>query len=123
MRRVAPIDSTAHLLQAFAGGLPALLTMLALLLVESVSKTDPQSTAKQDAENCNNDGVGLGAAVFRVIEAGTAIVDVFVVHERTRERAHAQQYAVPGMPCQRLFLPLPFFFTRLGRLVTLATVS
>jgi hypothetical protein len=30
---------------------------------------------------------------------------------------------LPGMPCQRLFLPLPFFFTRLGRLVTLATVS
>ena len=121
MRRVAPIDSTAHLLQAFAGGLPALLTMLALLLVESVSKTDPQSTAKQDAENCNNDGVGFGAAVFRVIKPGSAINCVF--HERTREKAHAQQYAVPGMPCQRLFLPLPFFFTRLGRLVTLATVS
>ena len=97
--------------------------MNALLLVESVNQTDPQSTAKQDAENCNNDGVGLRAAVFRVIEAGTAIVDVFTVHERTRERAHAQQYAVPGMPCQRLPLALPFFFTRLGRALTLATVS
>ncbi len=74
--------------------------MKALLLVESVNQTDPQSTAKQDAENCNNDGVGLGAAVFRVIEAGTAVIDVFAVHERTSERAHAQQYAVPGMPCQ-----------------------
>ena len=97
--------------------------MTALLLVESVNQTDPQSTAKQDAENCNNDGVDLGAAVFRVIETWTAIVDVFAVHERTRERAHAQQYAVPGMPCQRLPLPLPFFFTRLGRALTLATVS
>ncbi|NCW68767.1 MAG: hypothetical protein EBV86_09380 [Marivivens sp.] len=41
--------------------------MKALLLVESVNQTDPQSTAKQDAENCNNDGVGLGAAVFRLV--------------------------------------------------------
>ena len=61
-----------------------MLAVLALLLVESVSETDPKSTAKQDAENCNNDGVGLGAAVFRVIETRTAVVDVFAVHERTR---------------------------------------
>jgi len=94
-----------------------------LLFVESVSETDPKSTAKQDAKNCNNDGVGLGAAVFRVIKAGTAIVDVFAIHERTRERAHAQQYAVNGMPCQRFFLGLLFFFSRLGRALTLATVS
>ena len=92
-----------------------------LLLVQSVSETDPQSTAKQDAENCNNDNVGFGAAVFRVIKPGSAIDGVF--HERTRERAHAQQYAVSGMPCQCFALPLRFFFTRLGRLVTLATVS
>ena len=84
MRRVAPINSTAHLLQGFASGLPALLAVNALLVVESVNQTDPQSTAKQDAENCNNGGVGFGAAVFRVIEAGTAVVDVFAVHERTR---------------------------------------
>ena len=50
-----------------------MLAMKALLLVESVNQTDPQSTAKQDAENCNNDAVGLGAAVFRVIKAGTAV--------------------------------------------------
>ena len=74
--------------------------MTALLLVESVNQTDPQSTAKQDAKNGNNDAAGLGATVFPVIEAGTAIVDVFAVHERTRERAHAQQYTVPGMPRQ-----------------------
>ena len=84
MRRVAPIDSTAHLLQAFARGLPALLAMNALLLVESVNQTDPKSTAKQDAENCNNDGVDLGAAVFWVIETWAAVVNVFAVHERTR---------------------------------------
>ena len=97
--------------------------MLALLLVESVSKADPKSTAKQDAKNGNNDAVGFGAAVFRVIETRTAVVDVLVFHERTREGAHAQQYAVPGMPCQRLPLVLPFFFARLGRALTLATVS
>ena len=94
-----------------------------LLLIQSVSETDPQSTAKQDAENCNNDGVGLGAAVFRVIKTWTPIVDVFAVHERTRERAHAQQYDVDGMPCQRFFLGLAFFFSRLGLALTLATVS
>ena len=98
-----------------------MLAVSELLSVQSVNKTDPQSTAKQDAENCNNDGVGFGAAVFRVIKPGSAIDGVF--HERTREKAHAQQYAVPGMPRQRLFLPLAFFFTRLGRALTLATVS
>ena len=46
---------------------------MALLFVESVSKADPKSTAKQDAKNGNNDAVALGAAVFRVIEAGTAV--------------------------------------------------
>jgi hypothetical protein len=123
LRPSVPINPTAHLLQFFAGGLPALLAVLALLLVKSVSKADPKSTAKQDAKNGNNDAVCLGAAMFRVIKTWAAIVDVLVFHERTRERAHAQQYAVPGMPCQRLFLPLPFFFTRLGRVLTLATVS
>ena len=58
--------------------------MLALLLVESVSETDPKSTAKQDAKNGNNDAVALGAAVFRVIKAGTAVRCFVVRHERTR---------------------------------------
>ena len=82
MRRVAPIDPTAHLLQFFAGRLPALLTVRPLLSVQSVNETDPKRTAKQDAKNGNNDAVGLGAAVFRVIETRTAVIDVF--HERTR---------------------------------------
>jgi hypothetical protein len=97
--------------------------MMPLLFVESLSKADPSSTAKQDAKNENNDGVDFGAAVLRIIKTWAPVVDVFVVHERTRKRAHAQQYAVPGMPCQRLPLALPFFFTRLGRALTLATVS
>ena len=95
--------------------------MLALLLVESVSETDPKSTAKQDAKNGNNDGVGLGAAVCRVIKPGSAIDGVF--HEQTRERAHAQQYAMPGIPCQRFFLDFVFFLSRFGLLLTFATVS
>ena len=73
MWRITPINPATHLLQAFARALPALLTMLALLLVESVSKADPKSTAKQDAKNGNNDAVGLGAAVFRVIEPRAAV--------------------------------------------------
>ena len=68
--------------QSLARRLPTLLTMLALLSVESLSEADPKSTAKQDAKNGNNDAVGLGAAVFRVIETRTAVIDVF--HERTR---------------------------------------
>ena len=97
--------------------------MQPLLLIQGASEAVAESACKKAAKDDGDDGVDLGAAVFRVIKAGTAIVDVFAVHERTRERAHAQQYAVPGMPCQRLPLPLPFFFTRLGRALTLATVS
>ena len=97
--------------------------MCSLLSVQSVSETDPKSTAKQDAKNGNNNGVGLWAAVFRVIKAWTPIVEVFAVHERTRERAHVQQYAVTGMPCQRFFLGWVFFFSRLGLALTFATVS
>ena len=81
LRPGVPINPTAHLLQFFAGGLPALLAVLTLLLVESVSETDPKSTAKQDAKNGNNDAVGLGAAVFRVIEAGTAVGGLVIRHE------------------------------------------
>ena len=94
-----------------------------LNLVESVSEADPKSTAKQDTKNGNNDAVGLGAAVFRVIEAWTPIVDVFAIHERRREGAHARQYGVDGMPCQRFFLGFAFFFSRLGLALTFATVS
>jgi len=97
--------------------------VLALLIVESFSETDPKSTAKQDAKNGNNDGVGFGAAVFRVIKTWTPIVDVLVFHEQTRERAHVQQYAVSGIPCQRFFLDFVFFLSRFGLPLTFATVS
>ena len=97
--------------------------MMTLLLVESLSKTDPKSTAKQDAKNGNNDGLGFGAAVFRVIKAWTPIVNVLVFHEQTRERAHVQQYAVTGIPCQGFFLDFVFFLSRFGLPLTFATVS
>ena len=97
--------------------------MLALLSVESLSEADPKSTAKQDAKNGNNDAVCFWPAVFRVIKAWTPIVDVLAFHERTRERAHVQQYAVSGIPCQRFFLDFVFFFLRFGLLLTFATVS
>ena len=60
-------------LQGFASWLPTLFTVRPLLSVQSVNETDPQSTAKQDTKNGNNDAVGLGAAVLRVIEPRAAV--------------------------------------------------
>ena len=97
--------------------------MLALLLIKRLCQSNPKTTPNQNAKNGDDDEIALRRVALRVIKAWATVVDVLVFHERTRERSHAQQYAVPGMPRQRLFLPLPFFFTRLGRLVTLATVS
>ena len=95
--------------------------MLALLGIQGLRQSNPKTTAHQNAKNRDDDEIGLRRVALRVIKAWATVVDVLVFHERTRERAHAQQYAVPGMPRQRL--PLPFFFTRLGRALTLATVS
>ena len=91
-----------------------MLAVLALLLVESVSKADPKSTAKQDAENCNNDGVGFGAAVFRVIKAWTPIVDVFAVHERTREKGSCAAVWRRWYAMSTFFLGLGLFLLSLG---------
>ena len=97
--------------------------MLLLLLIKCLCQADPKGTSKKAAENRDDDHVASGLDMFGVIKPWAAVVDVLVVHERTRERAHAQQYAVPGIPCQRLPLALPFFFIRLGSALTLATVS
>lgn len=97
--------------------------MLTLLGVQGLGQTDPEGTSKEAAEDCDDDGVGFGGAALRIVKTWAAVVDVFVVHERTRERAHAQQYGVIGIPCQRFFLPFAFFFSRLGMSLTLATVS
>ena len=97
--------------------------MQLLLVVQSAGEAVKECATHQGAEDCNDDGVGLGTAALRFIKPCGAVIDAVGSHERTRERAHAQQYAVLGMPRQRLPLALPFFFTRLGRAVTLATVS
>ena len=89
-------------LQSFASRLPALLTVLALLGIQGLDNTDPEGSAHEDAENRDNEKIGLWIAVLRVVKPWPAVVDVFASHDRTRERAHAQQYAVPGMPCQSL---------------------
>ena len=91
-----------------------------LLVFKRGRQAVPKGSAHQKAENAYDDCVGFRAAPLRVIKAWAAVVDVFGSHERTRGRAHAQQYAVGGIPCQRFFL-LFFFF--LGLLVTLLTVS
>ena len=97
--------------------------MCFLLGVQCLSQADPKGTSKEAAKNSNDDGIGPRSAELRIVKTWAAVIDVFVVHERTRERAHAQQYGVDGMPCQRFFLPFAFFFSRLGLLLTLATVS
>mgnify|MGYP003111449828 CR=1 FL=1 len=94
--------------------------MQLLLLIERCRQAVPESASHQEAKHPDNDCIGLGAAPLRLIKAWTAVEDAFVSHEQTRERAHAQQYAVTGIPCQRFFL---LFFLFLGLLVTLFTAS
>ena len=94
-----------------------------LLGIQGLGQADPKGTSEEAAKNSDDDGIGSGGAVLRIVETWAAVIDVFVVHERTRERAHARQYGVPGMPCQRFFLGLAFFFSRLGLALTFATVS
>ena len=74
--------------------------MQLLLVVQSASEAVEECSTHQGAEDCNDDGVGLGTAVLRVIKTWAAIVDAVGFHERTRKRAHVQQYDVSGMPCQ-----------------------
>ena len=94
--------------------------MQLLLVVQSAGEAVKECATHQGAEDCNDDGVGLGTAALRFIKPCGAVIDAVGSHERTRERAHAQQYDAAGMPCQRFFL-LFFFF--LGLLVILFTVS
>ena len=61
------------LLQSLTSGLPALLAVLALLSVQGLGKADPEGTSKEAAKDCNDDGVGSGLAVLRVIEAWAAV--------------------------------------------------
>ena len=69
LRRCAPVNPSTHLLEFFASWLPALLTMLALLNFERLCQADPKGTSKKAAEDCNDDGVGFGLAVLRVVKA------------------------------------------------------
>ena len=94
--------------------------MQLLLVVQSAGEAVKECATHQDAEHCNDNGVGLRTAALRFIKPCGAVIDAVGSHERTRERAHVQHYAVGGIPCQRFFL-LFFFF--LGLLVTLLTVS
>ena len=73
LRRCAPVNPSTHLPEFFASRLPALLTMLTLLNFESLSQTDPEGTSKEAAKDCNDDGVGFGLAVLRVVKAWAAV--------------------------------------------------
>ena len=61
--------------------MPALLTVLALLSVQRVSQAVKESAAEKHAKNCDDDAIGLGAAVLRVIEPRTAVWGLVVRHE------------------------------------------
>ena len=67
---------------------------------QSCVKGVPKGTAHQETKDCHDNGIGLGAAPLRIIKTWAAIVDAVASHERTRERAHVQQYGVGGMPRQ-----------------------
>lgn len=94
--------------------------MQLLLFIERGRQAVPKGAAHQKAKHPDDDYVGLGAAPLRFIKAWAAIANAVASHERTRKGAHAQQYAVTGIPCQRFFLAFFFF---LGLLVTLFTAS
>lgn len=58
--------------------------MLALLDFERLGQADPEGTSKKAAEDCNDDGVGFGLAVLRVVKTWAAVGRFVVRHERTR---------------------------------------
>ena len=68
-------------LQCLAGGLPALLTVLALLGVQGLGQADPEGTTEEGAKDCDDDAVSFGAAVLRVIEPRAAVWGLVIRHE------------------------------------------
>ena len=68
-------------LESLASWLPALLTVLALLSVQCVGQTDPESTTEKSAKDCDDNAIGFGAAVFRVIEPRAAVWGLVIRHE------------------------------------------
>lgn len=55
--------------------------MLALLSVKRLGQADVEGTAEKHAKDCDDDAIGLGAAVLRVIEPWTPIWGLVVRHE------------------------------------------
>ena len=58
-----------------------MLTVLALLGIQRVGQADPESTAEKRAKNCDDDAVGFGAAVLRVIEPRAPVWGLVIRHE------------------------------------------
>ena len=86
-----------------------------LLVVQSAGKAIAKSASKKAAENDCDDGVGLRTAAFRLIKPLGAVVDAVASHERTRKRAHVQQYDVSGMPLSRDWIVNPCPPARSGK--------
>ena len=68
-------------LQSFAGRLPALLAMCPLLSIQGLGQADPEGAAEKCAKDCDDDAIGLGAAVLRVIKPWAPVWCFVVRHE------------------------------------------
>lgn len=68
-------------LQSFASRLPTLLAMCPLLRIQGLGQADPESTAEKSAKDCDDDAIGFGAAVLRVIKPWAPVWCFVVRHE------------------------------------------
>ena len=55
--------------------------MCPLLGVQGLGQADPEGTTEKHAKDCDDNAVGLGAAVLRVIEPWTAVGGLVIRHE------------------------------------------
>ena len=87
--------------------------MLTLLSIQGLGQADPKGTSKKATENRDDDYVASGLDILRVIKPWAAVVDVLVVHERTRKGSCAAVWRV-WYAMSTLFLGLRLFLLTLG---------
>ena len=58
-----------------------MLAMCPLLGVQGLGQTDPEGTTEKSAKDCDDDAVGFGFAVLRVIEPRAAVGGLVIRHE------------------------------------------
>ena len=55
--------------------------MLTLLGVQGLGQADPEGTTEKHAKDCDDDAIGFGFAVLRVIEPRAAVGGLVIRHE------------------------------------------